>query len=75
MEQVHEVREVTTRPSYQHVRKIMDITELCEHIVGKTIVAAEAHYSDSVLILELDDDTYIEIACDSINSEVPALDD
>jgi len=28
-----------------------------------------------VLILELDDDTYIEIACDSINSEVPALDD
>jgi hypothetical protein len=53
----------------------MNIMELCEHIVGKTIVTAEAHYSDSVLILELDDDTYIEIACDSINSEVPALDD
>lgn len=53
----------------------MNIQDLCEHIVGKTIVAAEAHYADSVLILELDDDTYIEISVDSINSEIPALDD
>lgn len=75
MEQGNEVREVAIKPSYNHVRIIMDIQDLCQHIVGKTIVAAEAHYQDSVLILELDDDTYIEIACDSINSEVPALDD
>ena len=75
MEQVGEIRQSNQGISYQHIRKIMNIMELCEHIVGKTIVTAEAHYSDSVLILELDDDTYIEIACDSINSEVPTLDD
>jgi hypothetical protein len=44
-------------------------------MIGKTIVEAEAYIDPSVLIITLDDDTYIEITCDSVYSEVPELDD
>jgi hypothetical protein len=53
----------------------MDISALCEHIIGKEIVEAEAYTDPSVLIITLSDDTYIEITVDAIYSEVPALDD
>jgi hypothetical protein len=53
----------------------MTIEDLCQHIVGKTIVEAEAYYSDSQLNITLDDGTYIEISCDSVYSEVPRMDD
>jgi len=75
MEQVSEIREIKPRLSYQHIRKIMDISALCEHIIGKEIVEAEAYTNPSVLIITLSDDTYIEITVDAIYSEVPALDD
>lgn len=75
MEQVSQVGESEPRLSYQHIRKIMNITALCEHMIGKTIVEAEAYIDPSVLIITLDDDTYIEITCDSVYSEVPELDD
>ena len=75
MEQVNKVREIKSRLSYQHIRKIMDIEALCQHIVGKTIVEAEAYYEDSQLNITLNDGTYIEITCDAVYSEVPTLDD
>jgi len=67
---------VVQRISYQHIRKIMNIQQLCEHMVGKMVVEAEAYYED-VLIIVLDDGSHIEISGDglSIYSEVPELDD
>lgn len=53
----------------------MDISSLCQHIIGKEIVEAEAYTDPSVLIITLSDDTYIEITVDAIYSEVPTLDD
>lgn len=75
MEQVCEVRQELHQVGHQHIRKIMDIQALCQHIVGKTIVEAEAYYENSQLNLTLNDGTYIEITCDSVYSEVPELDD
>lgn len=75
MEQVSEIREIKPRLSYQHIRKIMDIEALCQHLVGKTIVEAEAYYENSQLNITLNDGTYVEITCDSVYSEVPTLDD
>ena len=75
MEQVCEVRKELQRVGHQHIRKIMDIEALCQHIVGKTIVEAEAYYENSQLNITLNDGTYIEITCDSVYSEVPELDD
>lgn len=75
MEQVSEIGKIKSRLSYQHIRKIMDISSLCQHIIGKEIVEAEAYTDPSVLIITLSDDTYIEITVDAIYSEVPTLDD
>lgn len=36
--------------------------EICNHLVGKTVITAELDYADNVIILELDDDSYIEIS-------------
>ena len=68
---------VVQRISYQHIRKIMNIQQLCEHMVGKMVVEAEAYYGEDVLIIVLDDGSHIEISGDglSIYSEVPELDD
>ena len=66
---------VVQRVSYQHIRKIMDIEALCEHLVGKTIVEAEAYYENSQLNITLNDGTYIEITVDTVYSEIPTLDD
>ena len=72
-----EVRKIDKGSCYQHIRKIMNIEKLCEHIVGRTIVEAEAFYGEDVLIILLDDGTHIEISGEelSIYSEVPDLDD
>lgn len=77
MEQVCEVRKELQRISYQHIRKIMNIQKLCEHMVGKMVVEAEAYYGENVLIIMLDDGSHIEISGDdlSVYSEVPELDD
>jgi hypothetical protein len=55
----------------------MNLEKLCEHIVGKEIVEAEAYYGEDVLILVLDDGSHIEISGDglSVYSEIPDLDD
>ena len=77
MEQISEIRTSHKRISYQHIRKIMNIQQLCEHMVGKMIVEAEAYYGEDVLIIMLDDGSHIEISGDglSVYSEVPELDD
>lgn len=77
MEQVSEVGTSHKRIGYQHIRKIMNIQQLCEHMVGKQIVEAEAYYGEDVLIIMLDDGSHIEISGDglSVYSEVPELDD
>jgi hypothetical protein len=77
MEQVCEIRKELQRISYQHIRKIMNIQQLCEHMVGKMVVEAEAYYGENVLIIMLDDGSHIEISGDdlSVYSEVPELDD
>jgi 3-methyladenine DNA glycosylase Mpg len=77
MEQVCEIRKELQRVSYQHIRKIMNIQKLCEHMVGKMVVEAEAYYGENVLIIMLDDGSHIEISGDdlSVYSEVPELDD
>jgi hypothetical protein len=55
----------------------MNIQKLCEHMVGKMVVEAEAYYGENVLIIMLDDGSHIEISGDdlSVYSEVPELDD
>lgn len=77
MEQICEVRKELQRVSHQHIKKIMNIQALCEHIVGKMIVEAEAYYGEDVLMLTLDDGSHIEISGNglSVYSEVPELDD
>ena len=77
MEQICEIRKELQRVSYQHIRKIMNIQKLCEHMVGKMVVEAEAYYGENVLIIMLDDGSHIEISGDdlSVYSEVPELDD
>lgn len=77
MEQISEIRTSHKRISYQHIRKIMNIQQLCEHMVGKMVVEAEAYYGEDVLIIMLDDGSHIEISGDglSVYSEVPELDD
>jgi len=77
MESSSESGTVVQRVRYQHLRKIMNIEKLCEHIVGKMIVEAESYYGEDVLIIVLDDGSHIEISGDglSVYSEVPELDD
>lgn len=71
------IRKSSKRSSYQHIGNIMNLEKLCEHIVGKQIVEAEAYYGEDVLILVLDDGSHIEISGDglSVYSEIPDLDD
>jgi len=75
MEQISQIREIRKRTNCQFIRTYMTVTELCQFIVGKTIVEAEAYYDNSQLNITLDDGTYIEINCDSVYSEIPDLDD
>jgi hypothetical protein len=45
----------------------MTIQELCQHVVGKTILACETYTGEDILILELDDGSHIEISGDSLD--------
>jgi hypothetical protein len=46
-------------------------------MVGKTILSCELDYADNLIILELDDGSYIEIAGEqlSVYAEITELDD
>jgi len=51
--------------------------QICDHLVGKTVVSAELDYADNIIILEIDDGSYIEISGEelSIYAELQKEDD
>lgn len=51
--------------------------QICDHLIGKTVVSAELDYADNILILEIDDGSYIEISGEelSIYAELSLEDD
>jgi len=51
--------------------------QIVNHMVGKTILSCELDYADNLIILELDDGSYIEIAGEalSVYAEITELDD
>lgn len=51
--------------------------QICDHLVGKTVVSAELDYADNIIILEIDDGSYIEISGEelSIYAEIQREDD
>jgi hypothetical protein len=51
--------------------------QICDHLIGRSVVSAELDYSDNILILELDDGSYIEISGEelSIYAELQMEDD
>ena len=53
----------------------MDIDEIAEKMVGKTIEDVTVVYGEDVLTLYLSNGMSIEIICDSIYADVPEFDD
>ena len=51
--------------------------QICDHLVGKTVVSAELDYADNIIILEINDGSYIEISGEelSIYAELSQDDD
>lgn len=51
--------------------------QIVNHMVGKTVVSCELDYADNLIILELDDGSYIEISGEelSVYAEITQLDD
>ena len=51
--------------------------QICDHLVGKTVVSAELDYADNIIILEINDGSYIEISGEelSIYAEIQREDD
>ena len=41
--------------------------QICDHLVGKTVVSAELDYGDNIIILELNDSSYIEISGEELS--------
>ena len=41
--------------------------QICDHLVGKTVVSAELDYNDNIIILELSDSSYIEISGEELS--------
>lgn len=53
----------------------MDINEIADFIVGKTIDAVDVVFGEDTLILFLDDGSNVELIIDSIYCNTPDLDD
>jgi hypothetical protein len=61
---------------YQHLRtQKMNIQQISEHIVGKTIDAVDVVYGEDTIIIYLDDGSDVELIIDSIFCNVPDTDD
>ena len=41
--------------------------QICDHLVGKTVVSDELDYGDNIIILELSDSSYIEISGEELS--------
>jgi hypothetical protein len=62
------------------VRTVMQRSEvetICNHMLGKMIVSCEALHGDSTIVIQLDDDSIIEISGEelSLYGELTPLDD
>jgi hypothetical protein len=57
--------------------QLSQVEAICNHMIGKTIISCEVDYGGSTIILQLDDDSYIEISGEelSIYGELTPLDD
>lgn len=53
----------------------MDINEIAEHMVGKTIEAVDVVFGEDSMIVYLSDGSDVELIIDSIYANVPDLDD
>ena len=53
----------------------MDIQEIADHIIGKTIDSVDVVYGENTLIIYLDDGSNVELIVDSIYANLPQLDD
>mgnify|MGYP007073083300 FL=1 len=54
-----------------------DVEVICNHMLGKVIVSCEALHGDSTIVIQLDDDSLIEISGEelSLYGELTPLDD
>ena len=62
------------------LRTIMQRSEveiICNHMLGRTIVSCEALHGDSTIVIQLDDDSIIEISGEelSLYGELTPMDD
>lgn len=53
----------------------MDVQEIADHIIGKTIDSVDVVYGENTLIIYLNDGSNVEMIVDSIYANVPQLDD
>ena len=54
-----------------------EVETICNHMLGKTIISCEALHGDSTIVIQLDDDSIIEISGEelSLYGELTPLDD
>ena len=54
-----------------------EVEIICNHMLGRTIVSCEALHGDSTIVIELDDDSIIEISGEelSLYGELTSRDD
>ena len=68
-------RKKKIRINCQHKVKIMNITEIAEHMTGCTIEEIVITYGEDTMTIYLDSGASIEIIVDSIYADIPKLDD
>jgi hypothetical protein len=44
-----------------------EVEIICHHMLGRTIVSCEALHGDSTIVIELDDDSIIEISGEELS--------
>lgn len=61
---------------YNHLRRTeLTVSEIAEHMTGKTIDAIDVVYGEDVMTIYLSDGSDVELIIDSIYCNVPDLDD
>ena len=62
---------------YRTIMQRSDVEIICNHMIGKVIVSCEALHGDTTIVIELDDDSIVEISGEelSIYGELTPLDD
>lgn len=68
-------RKKKIRVNYQHKVSIVDIDEIAEKMIGKTIEDVTVTYGEDTITIFLSNGMSIEIICDSIYADIPEFDD